>query len=104
MPGLTSRSSEMWPLLDFWEDDVHVREGDAFVVYDAAVLAQFGPVLAVHILPSGAGVSVDGEASESLFQWCELYRRPGAGCSFAGPVRLCGETLGSLSGMLAGST
>ncbi len=49
-------------LLDFAEDDVHVSEGDVLAVNHATVLAELGPVLAVHLLARCASVTVDGEA------------------------------------------
>lgn len=51
-------------LLDFAEDDVHVSEGDVLAVDHAAVLAELGPVLAVHLLAGSTSVTVDGEASK----------------------------------------
>lgn len=62
-------------LLDFAEDDVHVSEGDALAVDHAAVLAEFGPVFAVHLLAGSASVAMDGKASKRFFQsgnlhWC----------------------------------
>lgn len=74
--------------LDFAKDDVHVGEGDALAVDHAAVLAELGPVLAVHFLAGGAGVTVDGEAPERLLQSGQLYGRRGTHASFAGAIRV----------------
>lgn len=49
-------------LLDFAEDDVHISEGDVLAVNHTAVLAEFGPVLAVHVLAGSAGVTMNGKA------------------------------------------
>lgn len=89
-----SRGGQSAPLLDFAEYDVHVGEGDALAVNHAAVLAELGPVFAVHLLAGGACVAVDGEAAEGLFQRGQLHRRRRAGASVAGAVGLGGEPLG----------
>lgn len=81
-------------LLDFAEDDVHVGEGDVLAVDHAAVLAQLGPVLAVHLFAGGARVAVDGEAAKRLLQRGHLHRRGRAHPSIAGPVGLGGKPLG----------
>lgn len=75
-------------LLDFTEDDVHVSEGDVLAVNHATVLAKLGPVLAMHLLAGGAGVTVNGEATECFFQCSQLYRRGRPHTSFTGPVRV----------------
>lgn len=82
------------PLLDFAEDDVHVGEGDVLAVNHAAVLAELGPVLAVHLLAGGARVAVDGEATEGLLQRGQLHRCGRAGAPVAGAVGLGGQPLG----------
>lgn len=73
-------------LLDFAEDDVHVREGDALAVNHAAVFAEFGPVLAVHVLAGSARVTVDGEASKRFFQSGQLHRCGRARAAVTGAV------------------
>lgn len=75
-------------LLDFAEDDVHVSEGDALAVNHVAVLAEFGPVLAVHLLARSSCVTVDGEASKRLLQSSQLHRCGRAHASIAGPIGL----------------
>ena len=50
--------------LDFTEDNVHIGSGDILAVDDAAVLTEFDKVFAVHLLPGGLGVSVDGKLLE----------------------------------------
>lgn len=86
-------------LLDFTEDDVHVGEGDVLAVNHATVLAEFGPVLAVHLLAGGASVTVDGEAPERLFQSGHLHRCGRA--SLAGAIRLSGKPFGGpVSGVI----
>lgn len=89
-----SHISQPAPLLDFAEDDVHVGEGDVLAVNHAAVLAELGPVLAVHLLAGGARVAVDGEAAEGLLQRGQLHRCGRAGTSVAGAVGLGGQPLG----------
>ena len=81
-------------LLDFAEDDVHVSEGDVLAVDHSAVLAEFGPVLAVQVFAGSAGVTVDGEAAKRLLQSGQLHRCGRARASFTGPVRLSGKPLG----------
>lgn len=75
-------------LLDFAEDDVHICEGDALAVDHATILAELGPVLAVHFLAGGPGVPVDGKAPEGLLQSGQLYGSGGTHSSFAGAVRI----------------
>lgn len=52
-------------LLHFGEDNVHVGAGDVLVVSDLAVLAQFGPVLPVQLLPGCLCVSMNSKSFES---------------------------------------
>lgn len=52
--------------LDFCEDDVDVRAGDVLAIDDLAVFAELGPVLAIHILSGGFGVSMDGKLLEGV--------------------------------------
>lgn len=69
-------SSHLVPsLLDFAEDDVHISEGDVLAVNHATVLAELGPVLAVHLLAGSASVTVNGKATKRLFQSGQLHRR-----------------------------
>lgn len=75
-------------LLDFAEDDVHISEGDALAVDHATVLAELGPVLAVHLLAGSASVTMDGEAPEGLLQSGQLYWCGRPHTSFTGPIRL----------------
>lgn len=87
-------------LLDFAEDDVHVGEGDVLAVDHAAVLADLGPVLAVHLLAGGACVAMDGEAAEGLLQRGQLHRRGRAGAPVAGAVGIGRQPLGrAVSGL-----
>lgn len=51
-------------LLDFGEDDVHISEGDVLAVNHATVLAEFGPVLSMHIFTRSASVTMDGKTSK----------------------------------------
>ena len=81
-------------LLDFAEDDVHVSEGDVLAVNHGAVFAEFGPVLAVHLLAGGAGVTVNGKASKRLLQGGQLHRRGRAHSSIAGSIRISGKPFG----------
>ena len=48
-------------ILDFGKNDVHIRTGDVLAVDDLAVLAQLGPVFAVHFLACRLGVTVDSK-------------------------------------------
>lgn len=52
--------------LDFAEDNVHVGGGDALAVGDVAVLAHLCKVLAVHLVPGGAAVTVHCKLLEGL--------------------------------------
>lgn len=74
-PRVNRVSVRPLPLLDFAEYDVHVGEGDVLAVNHAAVLAELGPVLAVHLLAGGARVAMDGEAAEGLLQRGQLHWR-----------------------------
>lgn len=81
-------------LLDFGEDYVHVCEGDALAIDDAAVFTEFRPVLAVHVSAGGSRVSVDGEAAEGLLQRGDLHRGFGSRSSVARAVGRGGQAFG----------
>lgn len=59
--------------LDFGEDDVNVGSVDVLAIHDLAILAELGPVLPVHFLSGGLGVSMDRETTERAQQRLRVH-------------------------------